>query len=1021
MKFCSLLFCLVVFTAYAGPFDDLKQAVRDKAQEKAQQAAEKKDAPSDTDADKTPPADNPAPGDGSAASVPDTPAPADVPADKDSTDTNAPAPADAPPPLPPASALTIELRSGDPKEDAAPPPALEFPSTTSTLFVRSNAQPGTDVHFFVRVVAPDVPGLPTGMVVALPSADLDAVFVEPEMETADMALSLPRAMLPGRYRVELYESDPPGRVITQQAFTIVAAKSPPGTAFNLADPELGGLLELATGEKGAGLTWSPQLLVPGNSLPWTPTPAAGASGEMADKPEMPCELVVSFYQRQPALVTSVEILSPAAENAPGKVEIWGSSQSATEGFARLAAATNDADATQFVVAVPPTQVEFLKIKILTAQDDTNQLALTGVRIREGEAAGYVALAQRFPDLALWRLQPKHAAQAGLFYLQASAVQFQTQKNCIGCHVQAQALRGLTIAKKNDYIVSETARGALVDYLLRCQYDAGNFARQPEHEAAEDTTTDLSTSMYAALGLAFGRENATADGKLMKAARWLAGLQLEDGSEPTSDERMPVTQGAILETSNAVDLWSEVLKAGDDPVLRHAFERGMAFIEKADIATTQDAVFQLLALEQHGDVAQKKRARQIAAQLQQQQQPDGGWKLEPETSDGSTPFSTGEVLYALRTTGMNIGSSSFQRGMRWLVAEQKSDGSWQTPQCSSNFSSTMWPVIALVGAFTAKAEPAHIIVMALPRRVPPPAPPPPPSVVASPSANGAPQNLEFILDCSGSMDSRLGRSDRITVAKEVLRAIIAKLPDISHVGLRLYGHRYSSFSSKSRTDTELVVPIGPLNRDAMLKAVDGARAHGETPLVYSTLQAGDDLKKIGGGTIVVVTDGEESCGGKPREAGPRLAALGVPVHLDIIGFTLSGARVTNDMIAFAQPTGGNFYTAADSAQLAAALNTVTLPVVRPAHPPTLAAPAAVTVAPPPPLDLSYEIFDHTGRQVVMTTTLSGENPDLEPGMYRVIVHDGAKAVVLENLTVKTSETVQLRYSPVTGLLQRVSEP
>ncbi len=1029
MKSLALLFLLTAVVAHAGPLDDLKQTTRDKAQGKAQQVADEaaaKAANQGTDDQNQAPSQPPPSETPSADQPPSTPPPA---TDSDVTPVTppvepAPASPDAasqpegPPSPPPPGTFSIELRGGDPKGDNPPAAAVEFPLSLQQLFVRVVAKPGTTFNFFARVVAVEVPGLRAGIVVTLPDSSLSAVALWPESETGDLPLEMPRALMPGRYRVEIYEPDPPHRGVAQQLFTVVPAGAP-GEAFNLADPEQGGLLELVTGEKGAGYTWSPQLLVPGNGKPWTPPPVAGATGEGADKPEMPCEFVVSFYQRQPALVSSVEILSTLEENAPGEVEIWGSNQSATEGFTRLATGTTDRHPTQFAVPVPPTQVRFLKIRILSAQGDANTPVLTGVRIREGEAPGYVPLAKRFPDLALWRLQPKHAAQLGLFYLQASAVEFQNRQGCIGCHVQTQALVGMTIARKNEYVVSETARSTLVDYLLRSQYLAGNFARQPEHGDDADTTTDISTSLFAALGIAYAHDGALPDERLVKAARWLAGQQQEDGSVPTSDERLPVTQGAILQTSNALDVWGEALKAGEDPVLRKAVDHGLAFIEHAEVNTTQDAMFQLLAFVRHGNETQKKRVQPIAAGLLQQQQPDGGWKVEPDSPEGSTPFSTGEVLYALRMAGVSIGSPTFQRGVRWLVLEQKPDGSWKTPQCSSYFSSTMWPVIALVGAFTTKAEPAHITVLALPRPVPPPAPlPPPPATVALAGVNAATDNIEFILDCSGSMNNRLGKSDRINTAKNVLSGIIAKLPDSCHVGLRFYGHRYSSFSSKSNTDTELVVPIGPLNRPALLKAIDGAKAHGETPLVYSTLQAGDDLKKIGGGSIVLVTDGEESCGGDPRKGGLQLAALGVPVRLNIIGFTLTGRRITNDMIAFAQPTGGNYYTAADGLQLANALITATLPVANTEHTVPPAAPAVASVEAPPE-DLPVEIFDATGRQVAATTTLSVATPDLEPGTYRVVLHDGAKAVMLDNVKLNSSETAELRYSPSDGTLQRVS--
>ncbi|HEY3884696.1 MAG TPA: hypothetical protein VGL62_05780, partial [Vicinamibacterales bacterium] len=56
---------------------------------------------------------------------------------------------------------------------------------------------------------------------------------------------------------------------------------------------------------------------------------------------------------------------------------------------------------------------------------------------------------------------------------------------------------------------------------------------------------------------------------------------------------------------------------------------------------------------------------------------------------------------------------------------------------------------------------------------------------------------------------------------------------------------------------------------ILGIVNGTSPRGETPLVYLVMQAADDLKAKGGGSIVLVTDGEESCGGDPAAAGQKL--------------------------------------------------------------------------------------------------------------------------------------------------------
>src|SRR5581483_3159455 len=150
-----------------------------------------------------------------------------------------------------------------------------------------------------------------------------------------------------------------------------------------------------------------------------------------------------------------------------------------------------------------------------------------------------------------------------------------------------------------------------------------------------------------------------------------------------------------------------------------------------------------------------------------------------------------------------------------------------------------------------------------------------------------KNLLIILDLSGSMNLPLGKSTRIGTARQVLRDVLKRIPDDFNVGLRLYGHRYGSRQKETCTDSELKVPVAPLNRDAILKIVDATRPRGETPLVYSVLQAVNDLKAVGGGSVALITDGEESCGGDFTAARNTIRASGLDFRLSIVGFTLGG--------------------------------------------------------------------------------------------------------------------------------------
>jgi hypothetical protein len=246
-----------------------------------------------------------------------------------------------------------------------------------------------------------------------------------------------------------------------------------------------------------------------------------------------------------------------------------------------------------------------------------------------------------------------------------------------------------------------------------------------------------------------------------------------------------------------------------------------------------------------------------------------------------------------------------------------------------------------------------------------------SKLARPSKTS--KNLEIILDASGSMKTPLGKKTRWTTAHDVLQQVLATLPADFNVGLRIYGHRESSRSPKTCTDSQLVVPIQKLDQRAVLGAAEAVKPRGETPLVYSVLQSPDDLKAVGGGTVIVITDGEESCHGDPVKAAAQLKASGLDITLNIVGFTLTGKTVQQQLGTFAQATGGHFYAAESGEALARALQI-----------------AAVDRFP-------YTVTDATGKEVAAGEAGAGAE-ELPPGEYTVVVNAGGTSLKAEHVRV-----------------------
>jgi len=244
-----------------------------------------------------------------------------------------------------------------------------------------------------------------------------------------------------------------------------------------------------------------------------------------------------------------------------------------------------------------------------------------------------------------------------------------------------------------------------------------------------------------------------------------------------------------------------------------------------------------------------------------------------------------------------------------------------------------------------------------------------------------KNLEIILDSSGSMKLALGKKTRWATALDVLEQVLKKLPDDFNVGLRIYGHRESSLSPKTCTDSELVVPIGKLDRSRILSAARAVKPKGETPLVYSVLQTPEDLKTVGGGAVVLITDGEESCKGDVKAAAQQIRQSSLDVMVNIVGFTLTGKQTQEELATLAEGTGGHYYAAQSGEALARALLI-----------------AAVEKFP-------FEIRDSSGK-VLVKGEAGGAPEELPPGDYAVVITAGDQ-VLTQQVTVVSGADVILR--------------
>jgi len=739
--------------------------------------------------------------------------------------------------------------------------------------------------------------------------------------------------------------------------------------FNLALEENGGLVERITGDDVFG-----QPLVDGNTqtVCWVHAPV-----------KAPSEIVLSFYKRQTASIESVVIsvpdpVGPQAQqigahlvSVPKDIEIWASTKTGDSNYQKIGSISfASAPATQ-TISVSGIEARFLKIKVLSAQRNPFEemgVGISEVQVFESRRPGYVPLRDRNPDLATWKDTPRYAAQRGINWLQPATVRWQRDKKCFGCHIQAQTVMGLAIARDNSYVVNDDIIKQLSEFTQTQQQPNGAYIREPNEPSTQ----------FAAMGLAYYDEASTIkrDPTLLKTTEWLLARQKATGDMPYGEfgcRGDAVVQGPIMATSNTLLAFRRAYAETDDSRYKQAADRALSWIESAQPVSTQDEVFKILTLVRFGGIDQKPAVQSLAERLIGEERSGGGWRECPDHADlqAPNPFSTGQVLYAFKQAGVSVSSSPFIKGVKYLMSIQQPDGSWKVEPHALHgqgapYAPSMWAIIGLAGSF-GDIKTAGLQIVA----------------ETDPAKAAAAHNIEIILDCSGSMLSPLGKSTRIATARDVLRDVLAKIPDDFNVGLRVYAHRYPwKDMQHSCTDTELLLPIQKLDRQRILSTVDNLIPKGDTPLVFSVRQTPADLKAVGGGSVIVITDGQETCHGDPVKAVAELKAAGIPVTLNIVGFTLKGQEkesVERLMRPFAEATGGRYYYAEDGRALANALSM-----------------AALSKFP-------YEVFDAKGQQVAkgQAGVLSESLP---PGSYKVVVHAGTQEVAQNVMLKADTDTV-----------------
>lgn len=181
---------------------------------------------------------------------------------------------------------------------------------------------------------------------------------------------------------------------------------------------------------------------------------------------------------------------------------------------------------------------------------------------------------------------------------------------------------------------------------------------------------------------------------------------------------------------------------------------------------------------------------------------------------------------------------------------------------------------------------------------------------------------LVLDASGSMWGQIDGRTKIELAREAVDGLLADWPSDVSLGLMAYGHRRKGDCA----DIEVIRPSEGFDGARLRSDVAALSPKGMTPISAAVREAAEQLRFVEqAATVILVSDGEETCNADPCALGRELEALGVAFTAHVVGFDVEhGSMAQQQLQCLAEQTGGRYFHAADGQALIDALQSVSAP-------------------------------------------------------------------------------------------------
>lgn len=174
---------------------------------------------------------------------------------------------------------------------------------------------------------------------------------------------------------------------------------------------------------------------------------------------------------------------------------------------------------------------------------------------------------------------------------------------------------------------------------------------------------------------------------------------------------------------------------------------------------------------------------------------------------------------------------------------------------------------------------------------------------------------IVFDASRSMEDKIRGETKIHIAKRVLEDVLLKAATNINIGFRVYGASEPTNNLQfDCSDSKLLVIPATNNRRSIISEVHKILPQGFTPITYSLSLAVQDLVPYKGEkSIILISDGLETCGGDPCHLAKELTTSNIDLKIDVVGFGVRDDwEAQQQLMCIALNTHGKYYSA-DSAE------------------------------------------------------------------------------------------------------------